>query len=110
MLCLEWWVWEVVVFVTGLLPTNAEAQLGAIGFVMQVTVVMRGGDGGGEGARLVLVLMFIFYMTPRFASLLCLLSMPAAADAAKPNPKPNSHPTPHFSPPHSSSLHHNRTL
>ncbi|KAI8470091.1 MAG: mate-domain-containing protein [Monoraphidium minutum] len=38
MLCLEWWVWETLVFVTGLLPVDAEAQLAGVGFVMQLAI------------------------------------------------------------------------
>lgn len=39
MLWLEWWVYETLVFVTGLLPRSPAAQLGAAGFVMQVSVL-----------------------------------------------------------------------
>ncbi|GBF99158.1 hypothetical protein Rsub_12125 [Raphidocelis subcapitata] len=38
MLCAEWWIWEAVVFLAGLLPSRAEVQLGALGFVMQVSI------------------------------------------------------------------------
>jgi len=37
-LCLEWWIWELIVFLAGLLPHNTEVQLGAIGFVMQISI------------------------------------------------------------------------
>lgn len=40
MLCLEWWIWETVVFLAGLLPQDdAPVQLGAMGFVMQLSIL-----------------------------------------------------------------------